>query len=459
MGKRILILDDPEKDMTRLHAAFVVSAGEKGRVTVVRTRDELDEQLEAHSDWECVVIDLVLDGRRRGGLPVLRDVRKKYESMPVVMVVAEVDAEYGSRLLEEGATDYLIQGERTAIKEQLPKINRLINIIEENRKLKSQVNRLQLEAVSRFKMIGRSPRIKEVIEKIEKVGRIPRPVLITGQRGTGKELVARAIHEAGTGQGRPIVVVNCAAFTDELLDSTLFGHEKGAFTNAMTKHIGKFEEASGGTLFLDEIGNMSITFQQKIMRVVEYGTMRRLGGTKDIKVTTRIIAATNADLKKKMEKGEFMRDLYDRLTFEIIDLPPLSERKGDIPLLANFFLDKFMEEIPDFRGKVLSKEALTALESYPFPGNIRELKNIIERAVYRDTTNEITPEDLDMASVVDDNLETGNFDDKVTAFELRLLRKAMKQAKGNQAEAARLLGLSYHQLRYYLTKKYKDEFE
>jgi len=272
--------------------------------------------------------------------------------------------------------------------------------------------------------------------------------------------VARAIHSASTNPSAPILVVNCAAFSDELLDSTLFGHEKGSFTGAERRTIGKFERADGGTLFLDEIGNMSMSFQQKIMRVVEYGTFRRVGGHEEIKVNTRVIAATNADMAEKMKKGEFMRDLYDRLAFEIIDLPPLKDRKGDIPILAEHFMNRFMNEIPAFGGKRLSKKALDMLARYSFPGNIRELKNIIERAVYRDTTNEITPEDLDLKTGGDpiDLIEGNTFDEKVKSFELCLLKSALRTGKGKQAEAARILGLSYHQFRYHL-KKYKEELD
>lgn len=459
MGKKILILDDPQRDLIHVKTAFEALAGEKSHIQIVRSRDELFEEMK-RKDWELLVIDHVLEGNRQGGLKVLSQIRRANKQVPIAMVVSAEDADSGSTLISAGATDYLIDSHRVPLQSQLPKLKRLLDLIEANRKLNLQCEKRENAERAKFKMVGGSPQIQEVISKIEKVAAIPRPILITGPRGTGKELVARAIHKAGAKPGAPILVVNCAAFSDELLDSTLFGHERGSFTGAESRRVGKFEQADGGTLFLDEIGNMSTSFQQKIMRVVEYGTFRRVGGQEEIKVNTRVIAATNADMQEKMDKGEFMRDLYDRLAFEVIRLPPLRERKGDIPLLANFFMDRFMEEIPAFRGKKLSKKALSILEQYPFPGNIRELKNIIERAVYRDTTNEISPEDLDLGPVGDpvDMIEGDTFDEKVKSFELHLLKNALNRAEGNQAEAARILGLSYHQFRYHL-KKYKDELD
>ncbi|MBN1910488.1 MAG: sigma 54-interacting transcriptional regulator, partial [Pirellulales bacterium] len=271
--------------------------------------------------------------------------------------------------------------------------------------------------------------------------------------GTGKELVARAIHFASGRSTCPIVTVNCAAFSDALLESELFGHEKGAFTGADSVRRGTFEQADGGTLFLDEIGSMPILFQEKILRVVEYGTYVRVGGTAEQTTSARIIAATNRDLKQMIEKGEFLADLHDRLSFETIHVPPLRERRGDIEVLARYFLEQFARETPALGNKVLSEEVLDALREYRFPGNVRELKNLIERAAYRDTTNEITLVDLGMLPHEDPARFKGTFQQKMDAFATRLIAGAMTEAGGNQAQAARILGLSYHQFRYY-HKKY-----
>jgi len=283
-------------------------------------------------------------------------------------------------------------------------------------------------------------------------GRIVDCDLGDGERGTGKELVARAIHAVAGDVARPMISVNCAAFPDSLLETELFGHEKGAFTGADDVAHGKFELAAGGTLFLDEIGRMSLPFQQKILRVVEYGTFTRVGGAAEIQVDARIIAATNVDLERKMEAGEFLRDLYDRLSFEVVRVPPLRRREGDVELLARHFFSEFLREIPSLRGKRLSRAALDVLNAYSFPGNVRELKNIIERAVYRDTTNEITPEDIGMLRRDRLEIEGATFYEKVEGFRRRLILDALEAAGGNQAQAARDVGLSYHQFRYYLKK-------
>jgi len=265
-------------------------------------------------------------------------------------------------------------------------------------------------------------------------------------------MVARAIHYSNGGDQKPIVTVNCAAFSASLLESELFGHEKGAFTGADTLRHGKFEQADGGTLFLDEIGNMSLPFQQKILRTVEYGTFTRIGGTKELSTQARVITATNRDLKELIDRGQFLADLYDRLAFETIEVPSLRERTGDVEVLAQYFLAQFVRETPAIGEKTLSKAAIAVLEKYPFPGNVRELKNVIERAAYRDTTSQITPTDLGLLEPVD-SAGGGTFYDKINMLGRRLIADALKETEGNQAAAARLLGLSYHQFRYY-QKKY-----
>ncbi|HEY3358087.1 MAG TPA: sigma 54-interacting transcriptional regulator [Polyangia bacterium] len=267
--------------------------------------------------------------------------------------------------------------------------------------------------------------------------------------GRQDRVQTRAIHDAGTNGARPFVAVNCAAFTDALLDSELFGHERGAFTSADSVAHGTFERARGGTVFLDEIGNMSLPFQQKLLRVIEYGTFTRVGGAVELAVEVRVISATNADLEQRMQQGRFLRDRYDRLSFEVIPVPPLREREGDVDLLARHFLDEFMREIPALGGKRLAESGLAALRAYDFPGNVRELKNVIERAAYRDTTNEITAADVGLLPPAPSVARDGTFAAQLDGFKRQVIRDALAAAGGNQAAAARRLGLAYHRFRYY----------
>ncbi len=334
----------------------------------------------------------------------------------------------------------------------LGKLYGLFAALDRNRLLDARNADLLDTLQTRFRIIGESPQMRDLLDQVRRVAEVPRPVLILGERGTGKEQVARAIHFSSPVAEQPLVTVNCAAVSDTLLESELFGHEKGAFTGADRRQPGKFEQADGGTLFLDEIGHMSLAFQQKILRVVEYGTFSRVGGTEELSTTARIIAATNVDLASRIEAGEFLADLYDRLAFEVVRVPPLRDREGDVERLAAHFLHEFAQEIPAFRGKTLARSAVQALRRYPFPGNVRELKNLIERAVYRDTTNEITPEDIGLLSAPASRSRKGSFHEKVAAYSAELVQVAMREAGNNQAEAARRLGLSYHQFRYHYRK-------
>jgi transcriptional regulator with GAF, ATPase, and Fis domain len=384
----------------------------------------------------------------------LAALRRRLPDAGLVVALEPEEAALGRRAIEAGASDLLVLGPRLAerVGALIAKLVRLAVLQRRTRRLDEQNTRFHQSLQERSRIVGESPQLLRLLEQIERVARVPRPLLITGERGTGKELVARAIHFAsGRGAGT-MVTVNCAALGDSLLESELFGHERGAFTGAERSRPGKFEQADGGTLFLDEIGNMPLAFQRKILRVVEYGTFTRVGGDRERKTSARILAATNADLRVKIERGEFLGDLYDRLAFEVIEVPPLRERPGDVEILARAFLDQFAAEIPAFRGKRLAASALALLRAYPFPGNVRELKNIIERAAYRDTTNEITPEDIGLLPRAQPLPSGGSFTEQVAAFSRQLLATTLEAAGGNQAEAARRLGLTYDQLRHYRRK-------
>jgi DNA-binding NtrC family response regulator len=454
MPTEILILEAPGDVLRGLVECFHSAAGKDATVRTVKSAAELQAGLDSCPGACLAVVDCLLGDGQRDGIAIIEELRERDPEMPLIAVAERGDVTLASRAVNQGATDFLVRGADLAerVTTLLGKMRKLLRLMDRNRRLSDENRRLAEEARTRYQLVGCSHETAEIIKRIERVARIPRPVLITGERGTGKEVVARAIHAAGEEPGSPIITVNCAAFNDALLESELFGHEKGSFTGADERTSGKFEQAAGGTLFLDEIGNMSLPFQQKILRVVEYGIFTRVGGSEEIHTDARIIAATNVDLEAKMRAGEFLRDLYDRLSFEVISIPPLRERSEDIEVLARHFLEEFMKEIPALGGKQLAESALDALRKYGFPGNVRELKNIIERSAYRDVTNEITPEDIGLLPRRRAEIEGENFEQKVESYRRQLIDEALATAKDNGAAAARALGLSYHQFRYYLKK-------
>ena len=327
--------------------------------------------------------------------------------------------------------------------------------------------------------LGQSEIFLDFQEKLSKIAVIERPVLLMGERGTGKELAALRLHYLSGRWQNPFVTLNCAALSSSLIESELFGHERGAFTGAVQRRTGRFEAADKGTLFLDEIGNIPLEVQEKILRVVEYGSFERVGSSGSIEADVRLIAATNIDLSKKAAAGLFMKDLLDRLSFEVLYLPPLRERKGDIVLLADQFASRMAfemgrKEIPRF-----SPEAIKALESYGWPGNIRELKNVVERAVYRSAAplikdivfnpfqdpfaapppiRKIQEKEEIKAEMPElpEKITEVPFDQAVRDFKMQLLEKALEKSKYNQQKASQLLGMTYHQFRA-LYRKYKNK--
>jgi psp operon transcriptional activator len=341
--------------------------------------------------------------------------------------------------------------------------------------------------------IGQSEAFMEFREQISRVAPIDRPVLILGERGTGKELAASSLHFLSGRWHNPLVTLNCSALTPGLIGSELFGYEKGAFTGAAARKKGRFEKASDGTLFLDEIGTIPLEVQEKILRVVEYGSFERVGSSDPIHVDVRIVAATNADLKSMADSGRFKQDLLDRLSFEVIYVPPLRKRKEDILILANHFAGRMAYELGRDNPPEIVPDAAAALENYPWPGNIRELKNVIERAVYkapyhetnykiseisfnpfispfRDDSEIINKEDGEKSickacehqykinedtvgiSDGDGRIRSKSFKEAVAEFETALLNEALNECRFNQKAAAQKLGLSYHQLRGLLKK-------
>ena len=348
--------------------------------------------------------------------------------------------------------------------------------------------------IDQYKAFGESEAFLNLQERISRAAKTNRPVILIGERGTGKELAAARLHYLSQRWGQPYVTINCASLTESLIESELFGHEAGAFTGAVRLRKGRFEIASGGTLFLDEIATLPVTVQEKILRVVEYGQMERVGSSETHRVDVRLVAATNVDLRALAREGKFRQDLLDRLSFEVLVLPPLRRRREDIPLLAEHFARQMAHELGLSYVPAFSGNAMRTMLEYAWPGNVRELKNVVERMVYRapakvidelvfdpfdcgeDVTNgkpgaaqEAAPVE-EKPSVPDepaaarvepnalDDLERLSMDDAVRKLEVTRLRQALVECRFNQRKAAEKLGLSYHQFRGYF-RKYRTELE
>ena len=308
------------------------------------------------------------------GMEFLQKATESNPDVPIIMISGHGNIETAVEAVKKGAYDFI---------QKPPDLNRLLitirNAMERN-KLVSETKTLKRRAIKVQEMIGGSAPIKQIKDTIEKVAPTEARVLITGDNGVGKELVARWLHEKSSRSGNPLVEVNCAAIPSELIESELFGHEKGSFTSAIKQRIGKFESANGGTLFLDEIGDMSLSAQAKVLRALQEGKITRVGADKDISVDVRVIAATNKDLMKEVEDKNFRLDLYHRLSVILIHVPSLNERRDDIPLLVNNFLKEICEDY-GVAAKDIEKDAMQSLQEYNWTGNIRELRNVVERLV------------------------------------------------------------------------------
>lgn len=322
--------------------------------------------------FDLVLCDVKMP--KMDGLELLNAVYEKSIDIPFIMISAHGTIDTAVEATKKGAFDFISKP---------PDLNRLLvsvrNALDKST-LVAETKTLRKKVSKKYEMIGSSPALADVRETVAKVAATDARVLITGENGTGKELVARQIHEQSERNKAPLVEVNCAAIPSELIESELFGHEKGSFTSAIKQRIGKFEQATGGTLFLDEIGDMPLAAQSKVLRALQESKITRVGGEKEIKVDVRIIAATNKNLKEAIEKNEFREDLYHRISVIKIQVPPLKERKEDIPELV----EKFLSDIADEHGakvKEIEKSALEQLQSYQWSGNIRELRNVVERLV------------------------------------------------------------------------------
>jgi len=401
--------------------------------------------------FDMVITDINMP--KVNGFEILKKVKEISPDTIVIMITAFGNTESAIEAMQLGAYDYIHKPFK------IDEIRHVVRKALEKRKLSEEVSILREKIKATYELgnvFWKSPKMQELVNIIPRIAQSNSNVIITGESGTGKELVATAIHNLSTRKEKNLVAINCAAFPEGLLESELFGHKKGAFTGAAYNKQGLFEVADAGSIFLDEICEMSINLQAKLLRVLENNTFRRVGGTTDIMVDTRIISATNKDLKEEVASGRFREDLYYRLNVVPLHIPPLRERKEDIPLLAEYFLAKFSA----VKGKI-SSEVMKLFVEYPWKGNVRELENIIERIALLTDKEEITIEDVpqEMLKLSDDIKHTPeltkegvDLDRIVEDIEKNYLINALKAANWNKTEAAKLLKLSFRSFRHRVSK-------
>ena len=382
MGKASILIVDDEKNIRR--SVEMICRGEGYDVRTAGDAAQAQQQLRA-SAFDLMILDIVMPGV--DGLTFLKTVHKNYPEMCVIMVSGHATVENAVRATKEGAYDFI---EKPISKEKL-----LLSIKNALRSRSLQQENLQLKKrlSGGYELVGESPAMGAIFEQIRKVAPTNGRVLITGESGTGKELIARAIHEASRRKNGPFIKVNCAAIPEELIESELFGSEKGAYTGAHRSREGKFSLADGGTLFLDEVGDMSLKVQAKVLRALQEGEFEKVGGQETLGVDVRVLAATNKNLEEEVRKGNFREDLYFRLNVVPIVSPPLRQRKEDIPLLIRHFIQRYAEE-NDLPPKEIGPDALQALRAYDWPGNIRELKNVVERVMIMGAPDRVQLNDL-----------------------------------------------------------------
>ncbi|MEM7249316.1 MAG: sigma-54 dependent transcriptional regulator [Acidobacteriota bacterium] len=457
LDARVLVVDDEPGLRTMLKILFESSGA---RVQTAEDGRAALKQL-GSGGFDAVVTDISMPGMN--GHELLAHLVQEQPELPVVMMTAvNNDIADAVEAIKRGAFDYIQKGFFN--NDEL--VRRVANAVERKRLREENLRlRVQLEGAKQGgEIIGSSSRMMEILSVVSRVAPTEATVLITGESGTGKELVARSLHE-GSGRSGRFLTINCGAFPDELLESELFGHEKGAFTGAVAAKRGLFEEADGGTLFLDEAGETSPAMQVKLLRVLQEGTFRPVGSTQERGSEVRIVAATNRDLEEMVREGTFREDLYYRINVIPIHLPPLRERRGDIQGMVRHFVEMFAARM-NRPGMRVSPKALEALEHYDWPGNVRELKNVIERAIALATSESIEVEALPEnvregkkrrrpsgPAAEGDELPDGvRLDDYLDDLRKRLISSALEETGGNQTRAAQRLGVTFRSLRYYAGK-------
>lgn len=441
-GNRVLVIDD-EKNMRHMLQIMLRKAGYD-----VETAGDGVEGLEkmGQADFDFVLCDLKMP--RMDGMTFLSRAREKFAEKTFIMMSAYGNVDDAVEAMKIGAYDYISKPFKTdEVLLTLKKAEERERLKMENITLQKRIDKIE-QRYSFGNIIARSEAMRHVFELVEKVADHKTTVLITGESGTGKDLIARAIHHNGRRASRPMVSINCGGIPENLLESELFGYKRGAFTDAVKDKPGRFEEADGGTIFLDEIGELPLPLQVKLLRVLQEEEIAPLGGVGSRRIDVRVIAATSKDLNKEAAEGRFREDLFYRINVMSIHLPPLRERRGDIPILVGYFIDLFNKKLQkDIEG--LSSEAMPILMGYAWPGNIRELENVIERAILLARGRWITPEDLPSRITTDfsylppllpeDNLSLKKASSRL---ERDLIKKALELTGGNRTQAARILEVS-----------------
>ncbi|SEA14130.1 two component, sigma54 specific, transcriptional regulator, Fis family [Desulfuromusa kysingii] len=448
--EKILIVDD--EAFIRENLERIIS--EDGYRPISTESPDEAIRIVAEEDISLVLLDLNLGSS--SGLDVLRAMRDVDPEILVIIITGYGTVESAVQALKIGAYDYIKKPFKADA------IHLIVKLALEAQNLRRKVKRLSRDSDG-INMVGNSPALMHIFQQIREVAKHETAtVLITGDSGTGKELVAQAIHNLSPRSEQPFVEINCGSLPFNLLESELFGHERGAFTDAKNRKVGLFEEADGGSIFLDEVGEMDISLQVKLLRVLEDRKLRRLGGNRNIDINVRIIAATNADLKGALERKEFREDLYYRLNVFPIHIPPLRERREDIPILLEYFLQRFSKEFnKSMRG--FSRDAIDLVKRYHWPGNVRELLNVVERICIMYNVEKITPAQLpreiwgespqsEMPFKYEIPPEGIILDDVVCQIEKKLIEQAFRITGGNVAKTARILNVPRGTLRYKLEK-------
>ena len=447
MGEATILIVEDEPAQREALAAHL--AEEKYRIVQTGDGEEALKVLSSKT-IDLIITDFQLPGM--DGQDLLEKATALNPSIPVILITAYASIDRAVTAMKSGAYDYLTKP--INIEELLVILERAL----EHKTLVSENIRLQRSLEIQFSfegLIASSPEMQEALNMAGRVADTKATVLLRGESGTGKEVMARAIHYSSSRRNNPFIAFNVAALSSGLIESELFGHEKGAFTGANRLRIGRFEQAHGGTLFIDEIGDIPLELQTKLLRVLQENTFERLGGNESIEVEIRVIAATNKDLEAMITENRFREDLYYRLNVVTIEIPPLRKRKGDIPLLSKYFIEKAARE-NDKAVEELTKEAMDTLMKYDYPGNVRELENIIARAVILCRGDRISIQDLPPHMFEpkhsEPSMEIGGLEERVEVLEKKMIIAELRRCGGNQSQAARNLKITHRKLRYKIEK-------